>query len=60
VIHELAPGRAAYLVVSEGAVEVGGHTAGHRAGVAITDEGEITITAAKDAEVVLVDVPLTV
>ena len=59
VEHIMASGRGAYLVVSEGSVEVNGETAPHRAGVAITEEAAVTITALDDAEVVLVDVALT-
>ncbi|MEK9726139.1 MAG: pirin family protein [Rhodospirillaceae bacterium] len=57
VTHELADGRAAYLVVSEGAVTVNGQPAGLRAGVTVTGEPTLTITATADAEVVLADVP---
>jgi len=58
VTYDVADGRGAYLVVSEGAVEINGQPAGHRAGVTITAEGALTITATEDAEVVLADVPL--
>lgn len=59
VTHEIAPGRAAYLVVAEGAVEINGNKVPARAGAAITDETAIAITAPDgEAEVVLVDVPL--
>jgi hypothetical protein len=54
----MAKGRAAYLVVSEGAVEIAGEFAPHRAGVTITGEDSFTIKALEDAEVVLVDVPV--
>ncbi len=56
--HRMASGRAAYLVVSEGTVEIAGQIAPHRAGVAITGEDSVTIKALEDAEVVLVDVPV--
>ncbi|MCH7777617.1 MAG: hypothetical protein IH878_13930, partial [Gemmatimonadetes bacterium] len=56
--HRMGSGRAAYLVVSEGAVEIAGEIAPHRAGVAITGEDSVTIKALEDAEVVLVDVPV--
>ena len=56
--HRMAKGRAAYLVVSEGAVEIAGEIAPHRAGVTITGEDSVTIKALEDAEVVLVDVPV--
>jgi len=58
VTHNLADGRGAYLVVSEGAVEINGQPAALRAGVTITAEPAITITASEDAEVVLAEVPL--
>lgn len=56
--HELAAGRGAYLVVAEGAVTVNGEAAPLRAGVTVTGETDIVISATEDAEVVLADVPL--
>lgn len=56
VRHILEPGRAAYLVPSLGRIEVNGAVAEQRAGVTVTDETEIVITALEAAEVVLVDV----
>ena len=57
---KIGKGRAAYLVPSDGRIELsGGETEGHRAdkraGVHITDEDAITITALEDAEVVMVE-----
>jgi len=52
----LAPGRAAYLVSVSGAVTVNGVAAHARDGVAITDEGTVTITATKPTELVVVEV----
>jgi redox-sensitive bicupin YhaK (pirin superfamily) len=54
--QELAPGRAAYLVPATGAVTVNGVAAAKRDGVAIRDESAIEITAAEDAELVMVEV----
>jgi len=59
VTHELGAGRAAYLVVSEGAVEVNGTFVDTRAGATIRDEESLEIKALEDAEIVLVDVPLS-
>jgi len=55
VTYRLGDGRHAYLVPATGAIEVNGVAAKARDGVAIRDAGEIAITAAEDAEVVLVD-----
>jgi len=52
----LAPGTRAYLVPSSGALTVNGVAVGPRDGAAIADERELSITATKDAEVVLVEV----
>jgi len=59
VHHELGEGRAAYLVVSEGAVEVNGTFVDTRAGATIKDETTLEIKALEDAELVLVDVALS-
>ncbi len=59
VTHELGAGRAAYLVVSEGAVEVNGTFVDTRGSASIKDEDIISIKALEDSEVVLVDVPLS-
>jgi redox-sensitive bicupin YhaK (pirin superfamily) len=51
----LDPGRHAYLVATQGPVEVNGVRAEPRDGVAITGEKLVTVTALEDAEIVLVD-----
>jgi redox-sensitive bicupin YhaK (pirin superfamily) len=55
VTQALAPGRVAYLVPAKGAVTVNGVKLGTRDGAAITGETAVTITAAEDAELVLVE-----
>jgi redox-sensitive bicupin YhaK (pirin superfamily) len=52
----LGTGRRAYLVPATGSVTVNGTAAGARDGVAISDESELTIVAAEDSEIVMVDV----
>jgi quercetin 2,3-dioxygenase len=52
--YEVGAGRYAYLVPATGAIEIDGHRANARDGVAI-EEGQITVTALEDAEIVLVD-----
>lgn len=52
--YEVGAGRYAYLVPATGAIEIDGHRANARDGVAIK-EGQITVTALEDAEIVLVD-----
>nr|MBC8193797.1 pirin family protein [FCB group bacterium] len=52
------PGRHAYLVVSEGSIDINGHELKQRDGVYIKDEDEIVITAKSDAEIVLADLPI--
>lgn len=52
--YEVNAGRYAYLVPATGAIEIDGHRANARDGVAIK-EGLITVTALEDAEIVLVD-----
>lgn len=51
------PGRNLYLAVAKGEAELNGTQLGPRDGAAIRDETELRITAAKPAEVVLVDAP---
>jgi len=53
--YRLAPGRHAYLVPAAGKVAVNGVDAAAGDGVAIADETVLTVTAAEDAEIVLVD-----
>jgi redox-sensitive bicupin YhaK (pirin superfamily) len=55
--HELAPGRAAYLVPATGSITVNGQAAAARDGVAARGERAIVIEAgAEETELVLVDV----
>ncbi len=59
VRHTLEPGRGAYFVALQGAVDVNGKaTAQPRDGVAIHDETEVVITAKDAAEIVLVDIAM--
>jgi redox-sensitive bicupin YhaK (pirin superfamily) len=51
----LDPSRHAYLVATQGSVEVNGVRAEPRDGVAITGEEKVTIRAIEEAEIVLVD-----
>jgi len=58
VVHELQPGRGAYLVPSGGDLTVNGEAVANRAGVAIADERRVEIVAETGpVDVVLVDVP---
>ena len=57
VVHTLAPGRRAYLVAVRGKVLVNGPEAPPRAGVAVSDESQITLEAKEPGEVVLLDLP---
>lgn len=59
VHHVLDAGRAAYLVVGEGAVEVNGTFVDTRAGATIQNEESLEIKALEGAEIVLVDVALS-
>lgn len=59
VTHTLGHGRGAYLVVSEGAIEVNGTFIDSRGGAMIRDEETLEIKALEDSEVVLVDVPIS-
>jgi len=52
---QLDPARHAYLVATQGPIEVNGVRAEARDGVAITGESKVTIAALEDAEIVLVD-----
>jgi redox-sensitive bicupin YhaK (pirin superfamily) len=54
--QDLAPGRAAYLVVAKGAATVNGAALAERDGAGIVDEPAVTITAQEDVELVLVEV----
>ncbi|MDX2237500.1 MAG: pirin family protein [Hyphomonadaceae bacterium] len=55
--YAIEPGRNVYLAVAEGEAAVNGVALAHRDGAAIRDEAAITVTAARDAEIVLVDAP---
>lgn len=57
VTHRFMEGRTGYLVPSRGTVSVNGADVGERAGAAVADEAEITITALSAAEIVLADLP---
>lgn len=52
----MVPGRRAYLVPASGSITVNGIKANARDGVAISDESDISIVAAADSEIVMVDV----
>jgi len=54
--HAIGRNRKAYLVATEGRIEINGVAANPRDGVAIADLDSITVTAIDDAEIVLVDV----
>jgi redox-sensitive bicupin YhaK (pirin superfamily) len=53
--YELGAGRNAYLVASQGAIEVNGVKAAARDGLAVSAEPVLSVTALEDAEIVLVD-----
>jgi quercetin 2,3-dioxygenase len=55
--YVLDPSRHAYLVASQGEVEVGGVHLHPRDGAAITGESQFVVTALTDSEIVLVDAP---
>ena len=55
VEYTLAPGRYAYMVPAAGSVDVNGIVLGKGDGAAIRDETTLRVTAATDAELVLVD-----
>lgn len=55
--HELEPGRRAYLVAVRAGVTVNGTPVPARAGVAVVGEDAITVAAAAETEVVLLDLP---
>lgn len=57
VEYALGADRRAYMVAAKGSVSVNGAKLGPRDGAAIAMEATLRITAAEDAEVVLVDVP---
>lgn len=55
VTYALGETRHAYLATTRGAIEINGVRLDARDGAAISDEADLTITAAEDAELVLVD-----
>jgi redox-sensitive bicupin YhaK (pirin superfamily) len=55
VVHELAPGRHAWLQVARGAVQLNGSQLGQGDGAAVSDEATITVRATEDSEVLLFD-----
>ena len=57
VTHTLGVDRRAYIVPARGAIEVNGHVARPRDGVAVEGAETLTITALDEAEVVLLDLP---
>lgn len=57
VVHDLEPGRRAYLVAVRADVAVNGTEAPARAGVAVAGESRVEVTAKGETEVVLMDLP---
>ncbi|CCQ72735.1 pirin family protein [Magnetospira sp. QH-2] len=57
VIHDLVPGRRAYLVPARGSVSINGESVGERDGAAVRDVDKLRIVAVKDAELLLFDLP---
>ncbi len=57
VIHAPEPGRRAYLHVARGEAELNGMPAGPGDGAKISGEREVRLTARRDAEVLLFDLP---
>ncbi len=56
--HELAKGRAGYLVPARGSLKLNGEiTVPERAGVSLIEESDLNIEALEESEIVLVDVP---
>jgi redox-sensitive bicupin YhaK (pirin superfamily) len=55
VTHELEPGRAAWLQVLRGSVNVLGHDLAAGDGLAVTDERAVSVRAARPSEVLLFD-----
>jgi quercetin 2,3-dioxygenase len=53
--HEIDPGRAAWLQVLRGSVNVLGHDLAAGDGVAVTDENAVSVQAAVQSEVLLFD-----
>lgn len=57
IAHKLGPGRCAYLVLSEGELEIGEHRLASRDGCAIRDVDMIDARAATACEALLFDLP---
>ena len=55
VVHELSHGRHGWLQVARGSVELNGNKLGQGDGAAISDEKELKIKGAEDAEILLFD-----
>jgi redox-sensitive bicupin YhaK (pirin superfamily) len=53
--HELAKGRAAWLQVAKGTVDLNGQKLNQGDGAAVTDEGKLSIRGVENAEVLLFD-----
>ncbi|HSS99719.1 MAG TPA: pirin family protein [Terriglobales bacterium] len=53
--HELAKGRAAWLQIAKGAVDLNGRTLNQGDGAAVTDENKLSIKGVENAEVLLFD-----
>ncbi|UCH54074.1 MAG: pirin family protein, partial [Pseudomonadota bacterium] len=56
-VHALAPGRSAYVHVARGAVNVNGKSLSAGDGARIEAEANVTLGHAKDAEVLVFDLP---
>jgi hypothetical protein len=57
VTHEPAPDRRVWLHVARGSITLNGHPLETGDGAAVTDESQLTITAAQPAEVLVFDLP---
>ncbi len=57
VTHQVAPGRRAYLFVTQGALEVGGRNVGASDALAIEGETKLDIKATAPAALLLIDLP---
>ena len=55
VKHELAPGRYAWVQVAKGAVEVNGKSLSQGDGAAVSEEKQLVVKGAEDAEILLFD-----
>jgi quercetin 2,3-dioxygenase len=55
VVHQMAPGRHAWIQVARGAVTVSGNELDQGDGAAISDESAVTIVASEPSEVLLFD-----